>query len=186
MSQFYVNSIGSGNLPPNVPTTFTEDSGTAVPAANNLNIVGGESTSNVTNGIQTVGAGSTVTINLTNRATGSLTTVGATPTAVITLPLGATPGVYTFDITIAGFATAGASAPLGAGYTIVGAVRTTGAAATLLPTQQVDHFEEGALGVFPQAQASLTVSGNNAVVMVAGVAGYTIDWNALLQYVLAT
>ncbi len=39
-----------------IPTTFTEDSGTATPAANNLNIFGGTN-------ITTSGAGSTVTIN---------------------------------------------------------------------------------------------------------------------------
>ncbi len=190
MSQFFVGTT-AGSLPPTVPTTFqtingiTPD-GAAIPAGNIINFAAIESTVNNENGLSVAGSGSTVTYAFTNRATGLLTTSGATPTAVITLPLGIIAGTYTFDITIAGFATSGVSAPLGCGYTIVGAVRTTGAAAILLPTQQVDHFEEGALGIFPQAQASLTVSGNNAIVMVTGVAGYTIDWNALLTYTLAT
>src|SRR5208337_1143213 len=40
-----------------IPTTFTEDSGTATPSGNNLNILGGT-------GVKTSGSGSTVTINV--------------------------------------------------------------------------------------------------------------------------
>lgn len=42
---------------PAIPTTFTTDSGVATPAANNLNVLGGT-------GMNTAGAGATVTINL--------------------------------------------------------------------------------------------------------------------------
>jgi len=53
------NSPGSINLEAgtSVPTTFTADSGSAVPAANILNLVGG------TNGIDTSASGNTVTFN---------------------------------------------------------------------------------------------------------------------------
>jgi len=44
-----------------VPTTFTEDSGSAVPSSNNLNILGTS-----TQGISTSGAGATVTITASN------------------------------------------------------------------------------------------------------------------------
>lgn len=52
-------SLGSsgGSLPPDVPLTFTTDSGVAVAAANNLNVLG-------SGGASTSGAGSTITINV--------------------------------------------------------------------------------------------------------------------------
>lgn len=56
MSQAGILSVTAAILPPTVPTTFTEDTGTATPAANNINIVGGA-------GIATSGAGSTITIS---------------------------------------------------------------------------------------------------------------------------
>ncbi len=64
MSQFYQGTT-AGSLPPSVPLQFTTDSGIAVPAANNINIVtpGGG-----TDGIATSGAGSTITVTLTAAA----------------------------------------------------------------------------------------------------------------------
>jgi hypothetical protein len=185
MSQAGILNRASGPLPPSVPTSFVTDSGTAVPVANVLNVVtpGGG-----TQGIMTSGSGSTITITVTPQdITGSVTTTGAQTLPVITFPLGAVPGVYTFDATIAGFAKSGIGSPLGAGFTIVGSIRTTGAAATLIPTQVVDHFEEGALSA---ASALLGVSGNNAVINVTGVtdgaAGFVIDWTAFMNYTFAS
>ena len=126
-------------------------------------------------------------VQLTNRANGSVTTTGAMTVAVITLPLGAVPGTYTIDSSVAGFATAGNNAPLGSGFTIVGAVRTTGASAVLLASQAVDHFEEGDLVA---SSAMLAVSGNNLLINVTGVAAapttYVIDWVATLTYTFAS
>lgn len=178
MSQIY-KSLISGPVPPTVPTSFVTDSGTAVPAANILNVVtpGGG-----TQGIATSGSGNTILVTVTdNSLSGTVTTVGATTGNLITFPLGAIPGTYTFDIKVAGFAVAGG--PLGAGYTLVGAVRTTGAAAILLPSQALDSFEEG--GLVPSA-FSLTVSGNNAVFQVLGTAGTTIDWKGVAEYVFVS
>lgn len=194
MSQAGEINSASLPVPPTVPTSFVTDvNSPSIPAGNIENVFGGTTTSNVSNGVQTDGSsgGNTLTVKLTNRAVGASTTTGAASSNIITLPLGATPGVYTFDITVAGFAKTGVGTPLGAGFTIVGAVRTTGAAATLIPTQVVDHFEEGALGGPPtQVSAVLGVSGNNAVVTVTGISdggvGFVIDWNATLNYTFAS
>lgn len=193
MSQIYKSSGGGGPIPPTVATSYVTDiNSPAVPAGNVLKVPGGSVTTNNANGIQTDGSSgsNTLTVELTNRATGSVTTTGAITSALITLPLGAVPGVYTFDISIAAFAKTGIGSPLGAGYTIVGSIRTTGAAATLIPTQVVDHFEEGTLGTVPQATAALAVSGNNAIVNVTGksdgAAGFVIDWVGTLLYTFAS
>ena len=191
MSQIYKN--GSGGGPPvGAVLQLTPDTGGAVvPTAGNINVFSATSTVNTANGIQTIkNATSELDVQLTNRATGSATTTGATSTNLITLALGATPGVYTFDITIAAFAKTGVGTPAGAGYTIVGSVRTTGAAATLIPTQVVDHFEEAVLQGPPQPTAVLAVSGNNALVTVTGTsdgaAGFVIDWQGTLNYTFAS
>ncbi len=61
MSQSGKLNTTSGSLPPTLATTYHTDSGNAVPAANILNILGGT-------GIDTSGAGNTVTISLESKA----------------------------------------------------------------------------------------------------------------------
>lgn len=58
MSQI-IKNMASGIVPPTIATQYTTDSGIAVPAANNLNVLGGA-------GASTSGAGSTITINVIN------------------------------------------------------------------------------------------------------------------------
>lgn len=179
MSQFF-QGVTAGSLPPSVPTSFVTDSGTAIPAGNILNVFGVDSSVNNANGIETTGSGNTVDVVLTNRVQGTATTTGAVTADVITFPLGATPGTFTFDCRIAGF---DAVTPSGAGYTIVGSVRTTGAAAVLLGGQAVDAFEEAATAA---CSGVLTVSGNNAIFRVTGAAGLTIDWNGVMTYTMVS
>lgn len=76
MSQGGILKITTGSLPPSVPTSFTTNSGVAVPAANNLNVVGGT-------GITTSGSGSTVTITATGLSlTWNVVTSATNPNAI--------------------------------------------------------------------------------------------------------
>lgn len=98
-----------------------------------------------------------------------------------TFALGATPGVYNFDIQIVGFDVTDTE---GVGYFISGSVRTTGAAASLVGTP--DKIINEVVGVTTAADASLIVSGNNAIVQVTGIAGKTFNWKALSQYIFVS
>lgn len=153
--------------------TITGDTGGAVSPdiSFNVNLLGGGS-------IVVSGNPGTNTLTITDQGiSGTATTIGAVTADVLTIALGATPGTYTFDAKIAGFES---TTPAGTGYTIVGSVRTTGAAATLCPNQAIDHFEED---VLETCNATLVVSGNNAIFRVLGTAGLTISWKGEAEYV---
>lgn len=174
MSQ--IQKLFDGTVKPDIETITGNSGGAVGPNAGfNINIVGGS-------GISVTGnpATNTLTITQAEELHGSGTTVGAVTADIITVALGAIPGVSTFDIRVAGFDSA---TPLGVGYTLVGAIRTTGAAGVLIPGQSLDQFEEIAL---IGATAVIVVVGNNAIIRVTGVAGKTINWIANAEYVTAT
>lgn len=140
-----------------------------------------------TGNIQLTSTGSTISIvsnpgsnlllfSIANQVNGTTTTIGAVTGDVITFSLGATPGTYQFNVRVAAF---DATTPLGAGYELVGAVRTTGAAGTVIGTIDKTINEEGALSA---GDATIVASGNNAIVRVTGTAGKTIHWKADLTY----
>lgn len=58
MSQI-IKNLASGPVPPSVATSYVTDSGTAVPAANILNVLGGTGTT-------TSGSGNTITVTVQN------------------------------------------------------------------------------------------------------------------------
>lgn len=174
MSQFF-QGVTAGSLPPSVPLAFTEDTGTAVPVANNLNILGGV-------GIDTSGSGSTVTISLENSSTGTETTVGAVTADVLTVNLtiavgGA--GTISIESRVAGF---NASTPASAGYLLYGTARTDGVTATIVSTPDQIINEDSALAA---ADCTFVASGNNVIVRATGVAGLTIVWRATSNYTVA-
>lgn len=131
--------------------------------------------------------GVTIDINASNQlevvnsqVSAVITTVGAVTSPLFTIPLGVTPGTYTFEIDVAAFCFFGPDSPGSVGYTLVGAVRTTGAAAILVPGQALDEFEEAALAA---ADVDINVAANNAVINVTGVLADSIRWSGTLKFV---
>lgn len=157
---------------------LTDDGAPAVvaDASANVTFIGGT-------GINITGQapGSSVTFSLDSTAEFTLTTNDAVPQALATIDAGTTAGVYSLDILIAAYAPPPVSA--GGAYSMWGGVRTTGAAATLTGVADIAENEEAALLA---SDVSLTVSGNDIIVQVTGVAATTINWKALVKYTLVT
>lgn len=184
MSQFYVTSVSNT---PSVPTSFVTDvadnttsgPGTAIPAANILNLLGRDTNQNNDNGIRTDADpdnGSTVYIELTNRITGQLTTTDATPTTIVSLNMGVVPGVYYIEGSIVAYDVTDSA---GGAYTYSGAAITDGATATEIAVENKDVYEQAAMAA---SDISLGVTGNTAFAQVTGIAGKTINWSALFTY----
>ena len=192
MSQAGIISTTAGPVPPTVPTSFTTQSGTAVPAANILLVNAYDVIENNVNGIETkggvaggdppgTGATNEVDIYLTNRITGSATTTDAvTQTILYAFNLGTTPATYLFDIKIIAYNITDA---LSAGYQLYKVVRTTGAVAIDITAQPGIIGEEGAMsGAVAASFFNLNTSG----VQVFGIAGKTINWSVLTTYTVVS
>lgn len=173
MSQIYLKASGSE---PSIPTSFVTEDGTAVPVANVLNLLAGDTTENNDDGIRSIGSGNTVTYQLTNRVTGTVTTTDATPTQLLSVSLGATPGVFIIEGSLQAYNTTDTA---GAAYIYTGAARTTGAVGVEIAQEQKGIYEEAAN---VDLDFDLTISGNNAVLTVEGLPGKTINWNCLFTY----
>ena len=177
MSQFYVG-VTSGALPPVVPTSFVTDDGTAIPAANILNVNGVDSTENNANGILTRAnpdLSDNLEVVITNRFQGTVTTADATPTPIITF----TPtvvGSYTIETRISAYNT---TDTLGAGYSLFGTARFDGVNSNLCGTADRIVNEEAGMET---ASATFTVSGANILINAVGIAAKTINWSAVSLY----
>lgn len=179
MSQAGIISTTSGPVPPTVATSYVTDvNSPAIPAANVLNVFGNDTTDNDNDGIRTDGSsgGNTLTVQLTNRLQGSGTTVGATTDDLVTFSLGATPGAYNFELKVIGF---DSSTPAASGFTVLGTMRTSGAAATIVGSPDETVIEDVAMIT---CDVDMVASGNNLIIRVTGVAGLTIDWNVVAIY----
>lgn len=179
-----INVAGGGGGGTPVQTVTGDTGGPVPPTANNINLVGGTSTVNNANGILVAGnAGtSTETFTLTNRLTGTVTTVGAVTNTLITFPLGAAAGTYTIQLNIAGF---NASGPASTSYFEFICAATTGAAARIVSAGDSDEIclEDAALNA---SDILVTASGNSVVISAQGVAGLTLDWNAVGTYIFVS
>jgi len=155
------------------------DSGNAVPVANILNVPGGTSTNNNTNGLQTEGSGNTLTVKLTNRAPGSATTIGALSTTIASFTPPLTPGIYKLYIEIAAWDN---TAQTGSTYEMQWAVKADGLGGLATVGTPVRVMNGDAV-VFDVTQVDVTTSFGVIAVTGLGLVGRTIRWTGLLQFV---
>jgi len=171
MSQ--AGSVGVGGIsPPTIPTTFEADFGTAIPAANILNVFGGT-------GITTYAdpdLSNNLYIQVQNSFTDQATTVGAVTEDIRTITL-TDVGTYTIEVRLAAWE---ATNPAGAGFSFNGVVRTDGVTAVLIGDADGFSHSDSSLST---ANALISVSGNTAIIQVVGVLGLTINWGAFTVYV---
>jgi len=187
MSQFFVGAAASV-LPPTVPTSFPTDEandsgvitspGLVIPDANQVFVLGNSSEENNISGIVTIAVpnnSENLEITLTNRIISNELTTDDTPINLVdfTMPL---EGVYSFESTISAY---NETDVLGASYKVFVGVRSTGGTAFKLGLEDEIVNEEGAMSA---CEVDSSVSVNNYVLSVTGIAGKTIRWQALTIY----
>jgi hypothetical protein len=157
-----------GSVKPDIET-LTGDTGGAVgpSAALNLNLLTGS-------GLTSTGVAgtNTITFSLDNHVEATGQTVGAVTADLISIDLGATPRSVIIEAKVVGYES---TTPLGIGYNLICAARTSGAAATIVAAQDKIVFEEGALLA---GDCDLVAVGNTIVVRALGTAALTVNWKA--------
>ncbi len=185
MSQIY-KAVTAGNLPPSVPTSFTTQSGSAVPAANILIIDAYDTSENNDNGIETkggvaggnppgTGLANEVDIYLTNRVTGQITTSDSTLTTLISFPL-AVNTVYSMSGTVTARSTATGE---GASFEFLTSIRRSAGVAIEIGSEYPTEFVDATLAT---SDIFVIVSGNNMILQCQGVALTTINWDGFFTY----
>lgn len=184
MSQFYAG-VSSGNLPPEVATSYVTQNGTAVPAANVLTINAIDSSENNDNGIISkggvigTGTANEIDLVLTNRITGSVSTTGVVTSTIMTFTPPVTEGVYDFSINICAWITAG---QIGSTYQMLGAVKSDGLG-TFATIGTPIRSMRGESGTFDVTQVDVSISGGSILVTATGLGATTIKWTGLMTYV---
>jgi hypothetical protein len=179
MSQI-IKAVSAGTLPPTVPTSFVTDDGTAVPAANVLNVLGLASPVDGA-GLQTQASpdlSDNLEIVLTNYLTGTGTSTNASVVNLIALSGGASPASFRFRFDVTGRDTTTGDT---IGYTLFASAKTDGANTTSVATPFVDVDEDASL---VGATIDMVTSGNSMILQVTGVAGQTIAYKAVGTYVV--
>ena len=173
MSQIFKSAVGST---PTIPTSFVTDSGTAVPAANVLNVVtpGGG-----TEGIKTTGSGNTITITLTDTTyEGTVTTVGTTPGVLnVNIPI-PTNSASSMRVNLAGY---DSTNMLGIAAEVLGGVKNVAGTVTVVAAH-VDSTVNGD-STLNSCSFTFVASGTNAQVQITGVSAHTIDWKGIIEVV---
>lgn len=179
MSQIWKDRSGSGPITAGIETLTgnTTNGGSPSPVGpdglDNVNTIG-----LANGGINVDGnpATSTLSYSLTSYSNQTVTTTTATANNTMTIPLGAIPGVYTFDINVAAF---NVTDTIGAGFSLFASARTDGSSGTLIGIpDKVVNLESG----MATSNVNLTVTANNAIIQVVGLAGKTIDWRSIVFY----
>lgn len=174
-----INGGGGGVLPPTVATSYVTDNGTAIPAANILNVPGGTSTDNNVNGVQTDGTGNTLTVQLTNRAVGNVSTTGAVTSNIVSFTPPLVAGIYKLYIEIAAWDNTNSQ---GSTYELQGAVKADGLGGLATVGTPV-RVMNGESNVFDVTQVNVNTPLGVINVTATGIAGRTIKWTGLLQFV---
>lgn len=150
---------------------LTGDSGGAVSpdALHNINIVGGP-------GIDIVGTPgtNTLTVSLNGSLEATAQTIGATTTAMFTFPYPVRPGTYLFKADVVGFDIIG---QWGTSFVINATIRATNVGSVFILKQIVNSAEEGGTTT---TDSYILANPANAILLVSGAAGRTINWKALM------
>lgn len=180
MSNAYLLT-SANNLPPTVPTSFVTDDGTAIPAANILNIDGIDSTENNSNGIFTQAnpnLSNNLEIVLSNRARVTATTSdGAGQTQVVNIFTPTVSTGVTFVVSIIGYDSANNEV---AGGELVGLASCSSLGVVLIIGTN-DTFDESSAGLITTDWDIIT-DGTQIQAQFVGVAGRTITWSAVFVY----
>ncbi len=178
MSQFYTQPPGGS---PAIPTSFSTDSGSAIPENNVLNVIGGSTSVSSDNGIRTIASpdlSDDLVVQLTNRITGSATSINGSTVTLFTFALDAVPTSYRFDFNIVGRETTTNET---LGYKLLATFKTNGSIATIIQTSWKDADEDLALSsgvVFIQSDGA-----NNVLLRATGTEGKTINYKSVGTYI---
>lgn len=189
MSQIYKDRA-TGPVPPAVPTSFitdvrnntTSSPGTAVPAANVLQVLGRDTIQSNDNGIRTdadPNNGNILYVELTNRLAATTTTSdGAGQTQTIPLLTTTNGTAQTFRALISGI---DVSNNVSTGAETLGSSRSSGGVTTVIGTNDVFLEEDAALAATDYVIQS--TGGLGLEIEFTGIAGRTINWKIVFEYI---
>lgn len=191
MSQAVTISNASCPSPPDVPTDFETQNGTATPVLNVLIVDAFDSTENDPNGITSKGGAAAgdppgnglpneVTIYLTNRASGNIQTVGGAIGTVVTFTPPLTAGTYRLVYQVSAYNSTDVNS--GAGYEVEGTVIADGVGG-LTTVGTPTRIMNGDATVFDVTLVDVAFAGVDIILRATGVAGKTIRWTGVLNFV---
>lgn len=181
MSQAGIISTTAGPVPPAVPTSFhTDVNSPSVPIANVENVFGGEIITNNNNGIQTDGSSgsNTLTVQLTNRISVTATTSdggGQTKNVLLMTPINSTS--ITFRVLVSGYDSIN---NLSIGGEELGLVRTSTGIVTIVGLNDTFDVSDVSLD---NSDWNIISTSPTLTIQFVGIAGHTIVWRALFEYV---
>jgi hypothetical protein len=179
MSQ--AGSLDPSGSNPSIPTSFETQDGTAVPVGNIIIFEGDSTNVDDDNGIRVIkgAAANEVLVQLTNTNFAQVTTTDATPTTIATISLGGDEGTY---IVRDGFISCyNVTDQLSAAYSFEGCARTDGSSGFLIgnSTNPENVYEDTGM---EDCEINISISGNDLIVQVTGLASKTINWEMNFKY----